>query len=73
VSSISKVFIKGTVTRSSFRLSSKIWMSLPRNLFLCPGSFIEERYWNREFELALSVLSVRPPEEVIRPLKTEIE
>jgi hypothetical protein len=32
-----------------------------------------ERYSKRELELALRVLSVRPPDEVMRPLKILIE
>lgn len=34
---------------------------------------MEERYSKRELELALRVLSVRPPELVIRPLSIETE
>ncbi len=34
---------------------------------------MEDRYSKREFELAFKVLSVRPPELVIRPFKIEIE
>jgi hypothetical protein len=34
---------------------------------------MDERYSKSEFELALRVLSVRPPELVIKPFKIEME
>ena len=74
VSSISIVFISGTVTLSSFKLCSKIVASfLIKSDLLSTQSiqpFIWDRQVNRHLLLAFNVDSVRPPELVIRPLRT---
>jgi len=74
------VFMRGMVTLSSFKLFSKIVSNfskkeafLPRVYSLSWFKFIADKYSNKELELALSVLSVRPPELVMRPFRMEKE
>jgi len=66
------------VTLSSLRFSWNMEISLLINLFLLFNPFslslpILDRYSKSEFELALSVDSVRPPLLVINPLNMDGE